>query len=69
MPVILPPEDYDTWLRDDARPDELKALLAPYPADEMKSFPVSQQVNHAQVDNPHLVEPVEVKDIEQGLLF
>ncbi|MEK6280162.1 MAG: SOS response-associated peptidase [Acidobacteriota bacterium] len=69
MPVILPPEDYDTWLREDARPDELKALLAPYPADEMKSFPVSQQVNHAQVDNPQLVEPVEVKDIEQGLLF
>jgi putative SOS response-associated peptidase YedK len=69
MPAILPAEDYGTWLSEDARPDELSGLLAPYPAEAMKSFPVSQQVNHAQIDEPSLVEPVEVKEIAQGSLF
>jgi putative SOS response-associated peptidase YedK len=69
MPVILAPEDYDTWLSGDARPDELRELLAPFPAGEMKSFPVSPKVNHARAEGPQLVEPVEVKEIEQGMLF
>lgn len=69
MPVILGPEDYDRWLRKDARPEELKELLAPFPAGEMKSFPVSPQVNHAGADGAQLVEPVEVKESEQGMLF
>jgi len=69
MPAILPPSDYDAWLNEDTRPDELRMLLAPYPADDMKSFPVSQQVNHAQVDGPELVAPVEIKELEQGTLF
>ena len=69
MPVILPPTDYDVWLNEDARPDELSALLMPYPADGMKSFPVSQRVNYAQIDEPDLVEPAEVKAREQGSLF
>jgi putative SOS response-associated peptidase YedK len=69
MPVILPAEDYDTWLREDARPDELSALLLPYPAEEMKSFAVSPRVNHAQTEDSKLVEPVEVEELQQGLLF
>ncbi len=69
MPVILSPEDYDRWLREDARPDELKELLAPFPAGEMKSFPVSAEVNHARAEGPQLVEPVVVKETEQGMLF
>lgn len=69
MPVILAPEDYDTWLSGEARPDQLRELLAPFPAEEMKSFPVSPQVNHARAEGPQLVEPVEVKEIEQGMLF
>jgi putative SOS response-associated peptidase YedK len=69
MPVILAPDDYDRWLREDARPAELQELLAPFPAGEMKSFPVSPQVNHPAAEGPQLVEPVEVKEIEQGMLF
>lgn len=69
MPVILSPADYNRWLHEDARPDELRELLAPFPAGEMKSFPVSAEVNHARAEGPQLVEPVEVKEIEQGMLF
>ena len=69
MPVILSPADYDRWLHEDARLDELRELLAPFPADEMKSFPVSAEVNHARAEGPQLVEPVVVKEIEQGMLF
>src|SRR5947207_3333769 len=40
MPAILRDEDQDSWLRSNARADELKTLLAPFPAAQMKSFPV-----------------------------
>ena len=61
MPVILSDSDQEAWLRHDADPRELKALLAPYPADAMKSFPVSEKVNSALVDEPQLVEPIELQ--------
>jgi len=69
MPVILPAEAYDIWLREDSRLSELKEWLAPYPAEDMKSFPVSTRVNHAKVEDAELVEPVEVNEAEQGMLF
>jgi putative SOS response-associated peptidase YedK len=48
----------------------LKALLAPYPAAAMKSFPVSTKVNSALVDEPQLVEPIELKpEMTTGRLF
>jgi putative SOS response-associated peptidase YedK len=61
MPVILSPAAQDAWLHEHIRPEELKTLLVPFPAAAMKSFPVSQQVNHAQVDEASLVEPVELR--------
>jgi len=57
MPVILRAEAQDKWLRDSG-PDELMQLLKPFPAEAMTSFPVSKQVNHAQIEEPSLVEPV-----------
>jgi putative SOS response-associated peptidase YedK len=70
MPVILTAEAQGAWLGDDADPRELKALLAPFPAAAMKSFPVSTRVNHAQVDEAELVEPVELKpELTTGWLF
>lgn len=56
MPAILRDEDQDSWLRSNAQPAELKALLAPFPASEMKSFPVSLEVNSPHIDDPRLVE-------------
>jgi putative SOS response-associated peptidase YedK len=69
MPVILQGEDQDSWLRSNARPQELKELLKPFPAAEMKSFPVSQDVNSPQLDDPHLVEPSDESLPVSGLLF
>jgi hypothetical protein len=61
MPVILADEDQEAWLQTDADPRELKALLAPYPARAMKSFQVSKKVNSALVDEPRLIEPIELQ--------
>jgi putative SOS response-associated peptidase YedK len=40
MPVILPPSAWPTWLGEtDATPEELLALLRPYPAELMRAYP------------------------------
>jgi putative SOS response-associated peptidase YedK len=42
MPVVLKPEGWPEWLREEpADPRQLKALLAPYPSDEMTCWPVT----------------------------
>lgn len=69
MPVILRDDDLDSWLRSNARPAELQALLAPFPASEMKSFPVSLDVNSPNIDDAHLVEPTDESVPVSGLLF
>ena len=70
MPVILADEAYDAWLSETSDPRELKALLAPYPAAAMKSVPVSTKVNSALVEEPQLVEPIELKpEMTTGRLF
>ena len=66
MPVMLEPEAQQRWLRDSG-PAQLLELLVPFPANEMKSFPVSLQVNHAKVEGPSLVEKVEVIEAPQNL--
>lgn len=59
MPVILRSEDQETWLRSNAKPQELKDLLAPFSANEMKSHPVSSDVSHPRIDDEYLIRPVE----------
>ncbi len=66
MPVILAPTAQGKWLSDSG-PDELLSLLRPYSAAEMKSFPVSKRVNHAKVEEPSLVEPVELIEEPENL--
>lgn len=58
MPVILAPENYDTWLSPDTDPAEVTALLRPY-AGQMTAYPVSKAVGSARNDDPGLIEPVE----------
>jgi putative SOS response-associated peptidase YedK len=61
MPVILPPDAYDTWL--DPKPTEaatLVPLLAPYPAEKMTAYAVSSEVNSPAKDEPALIEPAAV---------
>ena len=59
MPVILKPETWPAWLGEetaDAR--HLKALLGPYPSDEMTAWPVSQRVGSVKNNDPSLIEPI-----------
>jgi len=67
MPAILRPEDYAAWLRpDEAQPQDLQPLLRPYPAEAMRGYPVSPQVNNPQVDDPACIAPYQTL---QGRLF
>ncbi|MGA0031990.1 MAG: SOS response-associated peptidase [Burkholderiales bacterium] len=58
MPVILPQHLQDAWL-DPAYADvaALHAMLLPYPAEEMRAYPVSTRVNSVKNDGPDLIAP------------
>ena len=59
MPVIVPERDYDAWLDPkNEESDVLQALLKPYPAEEMRAYPISTRVNNAKNDRPEVIEPV-----------
>ncbi len=45
MPVILPSEQYQTWLAPDSSLDALRDLLTPFPSGEFDFHPVSKKVN------------------------
>jgi putative SOS response-associated peptidase YedK len=61
MPVILPPTAWSTWLDEEvAEPEQLKALLAPYPADDMTMWPVSTRVGNVRNNDPSLIEPIQL---------
>lgn len=57
MPIILPVEQHAVWLGE-TEDGDLKALLRPYPADEMKMWPVSERVNSPKNDDPSLLDPI-----------
>ncbi len=59
MAAILKQEDEDTWLNPDiVEPEKLLPLLAPYPAEEMISYPVSKRVNSWRNDSEDLIQPL-----------
>jgi putative SOS response-associated peptidase YedK len=59
MPVILTRENEQTWLNPDVvEPERLVPLLAPYPAEEMISYPVSTLVNSFKNDSEELIQPL-----------
>ena len=60
MPVIVATEDYDTWLT--GTPEQASTLLKPYPADEMRAYPVGSQVNNAKNDSAELVAEQNERD-------
>ncbi len=69
MPVILHPESYEAWLTGNAKREDLRSLLLPYPASEMKSHPVSSDVNEPKTDHPDLVNRVDESIGENLSLF
>jgi putative SOS response-associated peptidase YedK len=56
MPAILHERDHDAWLDpENARADALARLLGPYPAEEMRAYPVSTRVNNVRNDDEGLI--------------
>jgi putative SOS response-associated peptidase YedK len=61
MPVMLVPTAYDQWLDPTVQQAEpLKALLRPYPSEELTAYPVSTLVNNPHNDGRQCLEPVSV---------
>ena len=59
MPVVLKRDAWPAWLGEEpADPAQLKALLAPYPSDDMVSWPVSARVGNVKNNDPSLIEPI-----------
>jgi len=59
MPVILSPEDYETWLDPKVEDKKkLQAMLRPFVASEMEAYPISTIVNNPRNDVEKCVERV-----------
>jgi putative SOS response-associated peptidase YedK len=59
MPARLAPEAWPEWLGEEpAGETRLKALLGPYPSDEMICWPVSARVGNVRNNDRGLVEPI-----------
>lgn len=58
MPVIVPPDQFDAWLDPAASLETAAALLTPFKATAMRSYPISTLVNSPQNDAPQLLDPL-----------
>jgi len=68
MPVILPPAEWAAWLGQEPVGDDLlKAMLAPYPAEEMTAWPVSTRVGNVKNNDPSLIEPTQAAHIRDSV--
>ncbi|MBB6609725.1 SOS response-associated peptidase [Pontibacter sp. Tf4] len=65
MPVILAPENEESWLDKNSSNKLLLDLLQPFPAAEMKAYAVSPLVNSVTNNTPAILIPAP----EQGSLF
>jgi putative SOS response-associated peptidase YedK len=62
MAVILPKEHHEQWLDPEFQDtDKLAQLLVPYPAGEVKTYPVSTLVNSAKFEDARCIEPLTVE--------
>jgi putative SOS response-associated peptidase YedK len=57
LPVILPQEHHDSWLSGEAG----KEILVPYPADRMKTWPISARINSPKNNDAEIITPIELE--------
>lgn len=70
MPVILQAADRERWLAPgELDPSEASRLFQPTDDADFESFPVSKRVGDARAQGPDLMEPVNERGPDQGLLF
>lgn len=58
MPLVIAPEDRDTWLDRTSGGESLHRLMRPAPAGTFRLRRVSSRVNRPSEDDPELVDPV-----------
>jgi len=68
MPAILSPETERLWIDDELKPDDLLALIKPYPSELMKAYEVSKRVGNVKENDKDLIKPIDNQG-EQGRLF
>jgi putative SOS response-associated peptidase YedK len=57
MPVILPPEHFDAWLKPgDADAEAFLPLMVPFPASEMVAVPANPITNSPKFDGPECLQ-------------
>jgi putative SOS response-associated peptidase YedK len=59
MPVIVRPEDYAKWIAPETVVADVRRLVEPYAADEMRVWEVSLLVNDPKVDDAAVIAPVD----------
>ena len=70
MPAILLPEQEKLWLDDSIPPEELLAMISPYPQELMEAYPVANRVGKVSENDADLITRVAPMDnYEQGDLF
>ena len=58
MPVILAGKDYERWLDHEETERPPIDLLRPFPAEHMRMWKVSRNVNHTKNNRPDLIDPI-----------
>jgi putative SOS response-associated peptidase YedK len=59
MPVIIRPEYYSRWLATElTEPSDILPMLAVFPAERMRAYPVSTRVNNARNEGADLIAPL-----------
>jgi len=62
MPVVVSPDTWPAWLGEEsADAPQLKAMLAPYPSEEMTCWPVSTRVGNVKNNDPSLIESISAR--------
>ncbi|MAU40401.1 MAG: hypothetical protein CMF31_02155 [Kordiimonas sp.] len=71
MPVMITPDQFDSWLSPAARPKHLQAMMRPADDDILQARPVSTYVNNVRHDDPGCLAQPEptIPFPEQGSLF
>lgn len=60
MPVILPHSMVEPWLDLELKnPEKLRPILAQFPADEMREWPVAKDVGNVRNQGSQLIEPLD----------
>lgn len=56
MPVILQRDVEKKWIDQDTPVPDLLKMLVPYPADDMKMYPISRMINSPAKDSPEVIQ-------------